>query len=93
MQVKRALQKMAFDIRQGTADQQLLYNAIFSNLTRFNLAEAVLLAWHFSFGENNLSLLQDNATDAQIQICVNAIQANLISIQKDTARPLIGLDG
>lgn len=90
-QVKRALQKMAFSIREGTADQQLLYSAIFSNQTRFGLEEATLLAYHFSWGANDLSVLRYEATDANIQICVDAIQAQLITMQKDSARSVVGL--
>lgn len=90
-QVKRALQKMAFNIREGTADQQLLYTAIFSNQTRFCLEEATLLAYHFSWGANDLSVLRYEATDANIQTCVDAIQGQLIAIQKDTARSIVGL--
>ena len=90
-QVKRALQKMAFDIRAGTEDQQLLFDAIFSNQTKFGLEEATLLAFHFSWGPNDLNVLREAATDAQIQTCVNSIQADLIARQKTTARPVIGL--
>jgi len=90
-QVKRALQKMAFDIRGGTSDQHLLFAAIFSNQTRFGLEEATLLAYHFSWGANDLSVLRYEATDANIQICVDAIQDQLIAIQKDTASPVVGL--
>lgn len=91
-QVKRALQKMAFNVREGTADQQLLYSAIFANLTRFGINEATLLAYHYSWGANDLSVLRDNATDAQVQTCVDAIQAQLIAIQKDTTRSIVGLN-
>lgn len=90
-QTKRALQKMAFNIREGTADQQVLYAALFSNQTRFGLEEATLLAYHFSWGANDLSVLRYEATDANIQTCVDAIQAQLIAIQKDTARSIVGL--
>ena len=90
-QTKRALQKMAFNVREGMADQQVLYAAIFSNQTRFGLEEATLLAYHFSWGANDLSVLRYEATDANIQICVDAIQAQLIAIQKDTARSIVGL--
>lgn len=91
-QVKRALQKMAFNIREGTSDQQLLYAAIFSNQTRFGLEEATLLAYHYSWGANDLSVLQYAATDANIQTCVDAIQAQLIAVQKDSARSFVGLN-
>jgi len=91
LQVKRALQRMAFDIRSGTADEQILYNAIFGNFTKFGVDEAVLLSYHFSFGENALATLKDKATDANIQVCVNGIKANLIAIQKDASRAVVGL--
>lgn len=91
MQVKRALQIMAFNIRSGTADQQLLYNAIFSNTTRFPLSEATLLAYHFSWGDNDLSVLKYDATDANIQACVDALANELITRQKDTSRSIVGL--
>lgn len=79
--VKRALQKAAFNIREGTADQQLLYDAVFSNTTKFTAYEATLLAWHYSWGDNDLSILGSTASDAQIQVCVDAILGNLITIQ------------
>ena len=91
-QFKRAFQKLAFDIRDGTADQKLLYAAIFSNQTRFGLDEATLLAYSFSWGTNDLSVARYDATDAQVQTCANSIQSSLITIQKDTARPIVGLD-
>lgn len=91
-QVKRSLQKMAFNIREGTSDQQLLYEAIFSNQTRFGLEEATLLAYHFSWGENDLSALGYNATDSNIQTCIDSIQSQLIAIQKDSARTIVGLN-
>jgi hypothetical protein len=81
-QVKRALQKACFNVREGTADQKLLYDAVFSNQTHFGLDEACLLAWHFSWGPNNLSVLGISATDAQVQICVDAILSELITRQK-----------
>lgn len=90
-QVKRALQKMAFNLREGTADQKLLYAAIFSNQTRFGLEEATLLSYHFSWAANDLSVLRENATDAHIQTCVDSIQSQLITIQKDSARNIVGL--
>jgi hypothetical protein len=93
LQVKRALQKMAFDIRQGTADQQALFNAVFSNQTRFSLNEATLLALHCSEGLMvDLTVLRELATDEQVQITVANIQALLIGIQKDTNRSLTNLD-
>jgi hypothetical protein len=85
--VKRALQRMAFDIRSGTADQQALYDAIFSNQTCFTAAEATLLAFHFSWGDNDLKVLGAAASDAQVQACVDGIAPELISRQN--ARTLI----
>lgn len=79
--VKRALQTMAFNIRSGTADEQNLYRAIFSSSTKFGLDEAVLLAYHFSWGANDLSALGAAATDTQIQTCVDAIKTELITIE------------
>lgn len=90
-QVKRALQKMAFAVRSGTADEQLLFDAVFSNQTKFGLEEATLLAIHFSWGENDLTVLRDAATDAQIQTCVDSIKSELITRQKIVARPVVGL--
>lgn len=83
--VKRAIQRLAFDLRAGTEDQQLFFDAVFSNRTRFTAAEAALLAWHFSWGDNDLNVLGASATDAQIQICVNAIQNDLIARQTSRA--------
>lgn len=88
--VKRAIQRMAFDLRAGTADQQALYDAVFSNRTKFTAVEATLLAWHFSWGDNDLRVLGAAATDAQLQICVNAIQDELISRQT-TRQGITGL--
>lgn len=79
--VKRALQRMAFNIRGGTADQQTLFDAIFANQTTFTAAEATLLAYHFSWGDNDLSVVGAAASDAQVQTCVDAIQAELIARQ------------
>lgn len=79
--VRRALQRTAFDSRQGTTDQQHLYDAIFSNQTKFTAAEATLLAWHFSWGDNDLHALGNDATDAQVQVCTDAIQDELIARQ------------
>lgn len=87
-QVKRALQKMAFDIREGTADEQLLFDAIFSNQTRFGLEEATLLAFSFS---SQLQNTRDEATDNHVQTATNAIKDLLIDRQKNTTRPVIGL--
>ena len=80
--VKRALQRACFNVREGTADQKLLYDAVFSNRTHFGLEEVCLLAWHFSWGDNDLSVLGNAATDAQVQICVDAILPELITRQK-----------
>jgi hypothetical protein len=79
--VKRALQRMVFDIKNGTTDQQMLYDAVFSNQTKFTTNEATLLAFHYSFGENDLRVLGAAATDAQIQTCVNGLQIELIAKQ------------
>jgi hypothetical protein len=81
--VRRALFIMAFELRAGTADGIALYNAIFSNTTKFTAYEAAQLAWFFSFGDNDLRTLGATATDAQIQICVNSIQTELIARQLD----------
>lgn len=85
--VLRALQRTAFDIRAGTADQQMLYEAVFSDQTKFTAYEATLLAWHFSFGANDLHTLGNTATDAQVQVTVDAIQDELISRQ--TTRTIV----
>lgn len=87
-QVKRALQKMAFDIRGGTADEQLLFDAIFSNQTRFGLEEATLLAFSFS---SQLQNKREEATDNHVQTATNAIKDLLIARQKNEGRPVIGL--
>lgn len=89
--VKRALQIMAFNIRSGTTDEQALYSAIFSNTTKFGLDEAVLLAYHFSWGVNDLRVLGAAATDTQIQTCVDAIKAELISLENSRAT-IVGLN-
>lgn len=89
--VKRALQTMAFNVRSGTADEQSLYRAIFSNTTKFGLDEAVLLAYHFSWGVNDLRVLGAAATDTQIQTCVDSIKAELITLQT-TRTTIVGLD-
>ncbi len=89
--VKRALQRACFNVREGTADQKLLYDAVFSNRTHFGLEEVCLLAWHFSWGDNDLSVLGNAATDAQVQICVDAILPELITRQK-ARTVVIGLD-
>lgn len=81
--VKRAIQRMAFELRAGTEDQVALYQAIFSNRTTFSAYEATLLAWHYSWGDNDLRVLGMVATDAQLQICVNAVQDDLIARQRD----------
>jgi hypothetical protein len=81
--VRRALFIMSFDLRAGTADQIALYNAIFSNTTKFTAYEATQLAWFFSWGDNDLRALGANASDAQVQICVNAIQSELITRQAE----------
>lgn len=83
--VKRALQRMAFDIRDGTAEQQALYDAIFANQTTFTAAEATLLAFHFSWGANDLRVLGTAASDTQVQTCVNAIAAELMRRQAGRA--------
>ena len=87
----QALYQMAFNIRQGNADDQALYQAIFSNQTRFSLLEALLLAYFFSFQPNDLRELGADATDAQLQVCVDGIKNELIARQNDTARPVVGL--
>jgi len=79
--VRRALFIMSFELRAGTEEQIALYDAIFSNTTKFTAAEATQLAWFFSWGDNDLRVLGATATDAQVQICVNAIQAELIARQ------------
>jgi hypothetical protein len=79
--VRRALFIMGFELRAGTADQIALYNAIFSNTTKFTAHEATQLAWFFSWGDNDLRVLGATATDAQVQLCVNAIQDELITRQ------------
>ena len=89
----QALYKMAFDIRQGTANEQALYQAIFSDRTRFSLLEALLLAYFFSVPPNDLRVLGSDVTDAQLQVCVDGIKAELITRQNDTGRPIIGLGG
>jgi len=81
--VRRALFIMAFELRAGTADQIALYNAIFSNTTKFTAHEATQLAWFFSWGDNDLRVLGATATDAQVQTCVNAIQNDLITRQAE----------
>ena len=87
-----ALLQMAFNIRQGTANEQALYNAIFGNKTKFTLQEVIYLTYFFSFGANDL---RDNPepTDAQITESVNAIKQELINRQNDTARTVTGLGG
>lgn len=85
--VKRALQRMAFNIRAGTEEQQALYDAIFANQTTFTAAEATLLAFHFSWGDNDLKVLGAAASDAQVQTCVDAIASELMTRQ--AARTLI----
>jgi hypothetical protein len=87
----KALHQMAFNIRSGNADDQLLYNAIFSDQTRFGLKEAALLAYYFSVAPNDLRVLGKDATDAQIQVLVDGIKSVLITRQKDTSRPFVGL--
>ena len=81
--VRRALFIMGFELRAGTADQIALYNAIFSNTTKFTAYEATQLAWFFSWGDNDLRTLGVTATDAQVQICINAIQSELITRQAE----------
>lgn len=81
--VRRALYVMGFELRAGTADQIALYNAIFSNTTKFTAYEATQLAWFFSWGDNDLRVLGATATDAQVQTCVNAIQSDLITRQTE----------
>jgi len=87
-QVKRALQKMAFDIREGTDDEKLLFDAIFSNQTKFGLEEATLLAFSFSAQLQNK---RDESTDNHVQTATDAIKDLLIARQKTAARPVIGL--
>jgi hypothetical protein len=87
----KALHQMAFNIRAGTPNEQVLYNAIFSNQTRFPLSEVALLAYYFSSGPNDLRTVGAAATDAQVQTLVDGIKAELISRQNDTARPVVGL--
>lgn len=89
--VKRALQTMAFNLRAGTADEIKLYRAIFSNTTKFGLDEAALLAYHFSWGTNDLRVLGAAATDAQVQTCVDAIKAELISLE-NSRTTIVGLN-
>lgn len=88
-QVKRSLQKMAFDVREGTADEQLLFDAIFSNQTKFSLDEATLLAYSFSAPLRNSG---DESTDNQVQNAVNGIKDLLIARQKTSTRPVMGLE-
>ena len=85
--VKRALERMAFAIRSGTLDQQALFDAIFSNTTKFTAREATLLAWEFSYGDNDMHVLGSNILDAGLQICVDGIQAELIT--RENARTKI----
>jgi len=91
-QIKRAIQVAAFNVRAGTDDQKLLYDAVFSNKTKFGIEEAVLLTYSFSFGDNDLRVLREAATDAQVQTCVDAILSELITRQLDSSRGIIGLD-
>jgi len=88
--VKRALQRACFNVREGTSDQQTLYDAVFSDQTTFTAAEATLLAYHFSWGDNDLSVLGVEATDAQVQTCVDAILTELITRQ-NTRTLILGL--
>lgn len=90
--IRGALVQMAFDIRQGTADEQLLYNAIFSDTTKFTLEEVCYLTFFYSVAPNDL---RDNpdATDVQITTSVNGIKAELITRQKDVGRTVTGLIG
>lgn len=88
-QVKRALQKMAFDLREGTADEQLLFDAVFSDQTKFSLNEATLLAFSFS---TQLQNKLDEATDNQVQTATNALKDLLIARQKTVGRPVMGLE-
>ena len=90
--IRGALLQAAFDIRQGTADEQLLYNAIFSNLTKFTFEEVCYLTFFFSTAPNDL---RDNpdATDAQITASVNGILGELITRQNDVGRTVTGLAG
>lgn len=88
--VRRALYIMAFELRAGTAEQIDLYDAIFSNTTKFTAQEATQLAWFFSYGDNDLRVLGATATDAQVQTCVNAIQSELIARQ-NTRTAVTGL--
>lgn len=89
--VRHALYQMAFDIRAGTADEQMLYAAIFSGNTRFTVGEACLLAYFFSVDPNDLRVLGAACTDEQLQTCVDAIKQELIDRQNDTTRPVVGL--
>ena len=89
--VKRSLERMAFAIRSGTTDQQALFDAIFSNQTKFSTREATLLAWEFSYGDNNMHVLGSNILDAGLQICVDAIQSELISRQNSRTL-VVGLE-
>lgn len=95
-QIKRALQLMAWDIRNGTSDERLLSKAIFGNLTKFGLEEAALYAFHNSMvsstqGVVNLSIRQYEATDAQIKRCIEDIKNTLIALQNDANRTVVGL--
>lgn len=88
--IRSAVIQMAFDIRQGTSDETALYNAIFSDATKFTLQEVCYLTLFFSTGDNDL---RDNpdATDAQINASVSGIKSELISRQNDVGRSVTGL--
>ena len=90
-QVLRALQILAWNLRAGTADEQLLSTSIFSNTTKFRLMEAVILCFNRSTGVNDWGVLRENTTDANIQAPVNAAKDILIGYQKDASRPVVGL--
>lgn len=90
-QVLRALQIMAWNTRAGTADEQLLSTAIFSNTTKFALGEAVLLGFNRSTGANDWGIARENTTDAMIQTVISNAKDILIGYQKDATRPVVGL--
>ena len=88
LQVKRALQKEAFATKDGTDDEQLFFDAVFSEQTKFSLDEATLLAFSLS---NALKNNRENSTDNQVSNAVATIKPLLIERQKHAARPVLGL--
>jgi hypothetical protein len=89
--ILRALERACWSIKDNVGNQQDLFNAVFSNQTRFNLREVALLAWHSRFGTADLTTEDGVFTDTQIQNGINTIVPDLISRQTDTNRPIVGL--